>query len=184
MAVSDQTQMAVLGGLSLAPMTGYALREQIRDTLGQFWSESFGQIYPALALLERDGLIERRETLRSGSSIFAVTPGGVQRLRELLAEAPTPEKPRNGLLLRLFFGRHLGPDACRQLVLDAQSRAEADLAGLGAVRSEVEADDSADAPFILLTVMAGEHAARATLAWAHDALDVLERQAAATQRSQ
>ena len=69
-------------------------------------------------------------------------------------------------------------------MLDAQSRAEADLAGLGAVRSEVEADDSADAPFILLTVMAGEHAARATLAWAHDALDVLERQAAATQRSQ
>ncbi|QYF73208.1 PadR family transcriptional regulator [Cryobacterium sp. PAMC25264] len=184
MSVSDQTQMAVLGGLSLAPMTGYALREQIRDTLGQFWSESFGQIYPALTLLERDGLIERRESLRSGSSIFAVTPSGVQRLRELLAEAPAREKPRNGLLLRLFFGRQLGPDACRRLVQDARSRAEAELAGLSAIRAEVEADDSADAPYILLTVMAGEHAARATLAWAHDALDVLDGQATAAQRSQ
>ena len=38
MAASDQTQMAVLGALSIAPMTGYALREQIRDTLGQFWA--------------------------------------------------------------------------------------------------------------------------------------------------
>ena len=184
MAVSDQTQMAVLGGLSLAPMTGYALREQIRDTLGQFWSESFGQIYPALTLLERDGLIERRETLRSGSSIFAVTPSGVQRLRELLADTPAREKPRNGLLLRLFFGRQLGPDACRQLVRDAQGRAEAELAGLSAIRAEVEADDTADAPYILLTVMAGEHAARATLAWAHEALDVLEGQATPAQRSQ
>ena len=108
----------------------------------------------------------------------------LQRLRELLADTPAREKPRNGLLLRLFFGRQLGPDACRQLVLDAQGRAEAELAGLSAIRAEVEADDTADAPYILLTVMAGEHAARATLAWAHEALDVLEGQATPAQRSQ
>ena len=174
MAASDQTQMAVLGGLSIAPMTGYALREQIRDALGSFWAESFGQIYPALAALEQEGLIERQAALRSGSSTFAITPQGSVRLRELLAEAPQPVKPRNGVLLRLFFGRQLGEEACRQLVADTRTRAQAELDRLRDIRAELRADTGADAPYILLTVLAREHAARASLAWADEALGVLD----------
>ena len=174
MATSNQTRMAVLGGLSIAPMTGYALREQIRDALGRFWAESFGQIYPALAELEREGLIERQAALRAGSSTFALTPQGSLRLRELLAEAPQPVKPRNGVLLRLFFGRQLGEEACRQLVADTRAAAEAELAELRDIRAELLADTGPDAPFILLTVLAGEHSARASLAWADEALGVLD----------
>lgn len=173
MAASNQTQLAVLGGLSIAPMTGYALREQIRDTLGHFWAESFGQIYPALSALERDGLIQRQAALRAGSSTFALTPRGTERMRELLAEVPVLPKPRNGVLLRLFFGRQLGEEACRTLVADTRAAAEVDLAELRHIREELQADTGPDAPYILLTVLAGEHAARASLAWADEALAVL-----------
>ncbi|MCU1445795.1 PadR family transcriptional regulator [Cryobacterium sp.] len=177
MAVSEQTQMAVLGGLSIAPMTGYALREQIREALGHFWSESFGQIYPALSLLEQGGLIERQAALRAGSSTFTITPAGSIRLRELLAEAPQTAQPRNGLLLRLFFGRQLGADTCRRLVLDARARAEAELAEMQRIRTELPAEvaeTAPDAPYILLTVLAGEHSARASIAWADEALQLLD----------
>ncbi|TFB99541.1 PadR family transcriptional regulator [Cryobacterium adonitolivorans] len=174
MATTDQTQMAVLGGLSIAPMTGYALREQIRDALGHFWAESFGQIYPALTALERDGLIQRQAALRAGSSTFAITPRGTERLRELLAEAPVMPKPRNGVLLRLFFGRQVGEEACRQLVQDTRARAETELAEMRHIRDELQADTGPDAPYILLTVLAGEHAARASLTWADEALGVLD----------
>ena len=179
MAVSEQTRMAVLGGLSIAPMTGYALREQIRDALGHFWAESFGQIYPALTTLEQDGLVERQATHRAGSSTFAITPAGSTRLRELLAEAPQSARPRNGLLLRLFFGRQLGDDACRELVQDARARAEADLVTMLGIRAELQTDTGPDAPYILLTVLAGEHAARASIAWADEALQLLDDVAAA-----
>jgi DNA-binding PadR family transcriptional regulator len=177
MAVSDQTRMALLGALSIAPATGYALREQVQDALGRFWAESFGQIYPALSALQAEGLVERREASRSGSSTFAITPAGLLRLRELLDEPPRTATPRNGLLLRLFFGRQLGPDAARRLVLDARGRAEAELTELAGIRAEVEkeiAGGAADAPYILLTVLAGEHSARASIAWANEALDVLD----------
>lgn len=184
MAPSDQTQMAVLGGLSIAPMTGYALREQIRDALGRFWAESFGQIYPALAALEREGLVERQAALRAGSSTFAITPQGSVRLRELLAEAPQPVKPRNGVLLRLFFGRQLGEEACRQLVADTRAKAEAELAELRDIRAELRADTGPDTPYILLTVLAGEHAARASLAWADEALSVLDGMAGSSTAAQ
>jgi DNA-binding PadR family transcriptional regulator len=175
MARQDQTQTAVLGALSVMPMTGYALRQEIRDTLGHFWSESFGQIYPALAELEREGLVERRGAERTGSSTFAITPAGTARLRDLLSEQAQPSQPRNGLLLRLFFGRQLGPDACRRLVEEAQGRAQKQLATLAAVRREVLADQehTADRAYWLLTVSAGEHTARATIAWADEALAAL-----------
>ena len=169
---SEQTKTAVLGALSIAPMTGYAVRNEIRNTLGHFWAESFGQIYPALAELERDGMIERRDAGRS--SKFAITIAGTARLRELLSEQPQVAKPRNGVLLRLFFGRQLGPEACRRLVLESRSQAEEKLTALRAAREEVEADDGDDAPYILLTVLAGEHSARAAISWADEALAVLD----------
>jgi DNA-binding PadR family transcriptional regulator len=167
--------MAVLGALSVLPMTGYALRNEIRDTLGHFWSESFGQIYPALAELERQGLVERREAERTGSSTYAITPAGTARLLDLLTEPAQPVPPRNGLLLRLFFGRQLGPEACRTLVQRAREQAEQQLAQLTAVRQELrnDQDHAADRPYWLLTVSAGEHTARAAIAWADEALAAL-----------
>lgn len=174
---SDQTQTAILGALSIMPMTGYALREEIRSTLGHFWSESFGQIYPALSELERNGLIERREVPESRSTKFGLTDAGLARLRHLLAEPAQVPKPRNGLMLRLFFGAQLGPQACEQLVIEARDQAEAALARLEAARSDVVANAqlAEAAPYILLTISAGEQSARATIAWAEQALEELRK---------
>ena len=108
MARRSQTELAVLGALSMQPMTAYAVRSAIRDVLGHFWSESFGQIYPTLTALERHGMVQGQEAGRSGSSVFSLTHAGQQRLRQLLAEPVVTTPPRNGLLLRLFFGRTTG----------------------------------------------------------------------------
>src|SRR3974390_3463455 len=99
---SSQTETAVLGGLSVEPMTGYALREAIREVLGHFWSESFGQIYPTLAKLERKGHVRRLDSARPGASPFAIPRAGMPRLKELLSQPIQHVPPRNGLLLRLF----------------------------------------------------------------------------------
>jgi DNA-binding PadR family transcriptional regulator len=177
MGRSNQTEAAVLGALSVEPMTGYAIREAIRDVLGHFWSESFGQIYPTLARLEREGHVRRRGSPRPGSSVFAITASGRARLRALLSEPAQHVPPRNGLLLRLFFGRQLGPAACRALVLEARSDAERQLAEYGAIRRELEreTDHAEDRTYWGLTVSAGEHGARATIGWADEALAVLDR---------
>jgi DNA-binding PadR family transcriptional regulator len=176
MARARQTETAVLGGLSVEPMTGYALREAIREVLGHFWSESFGQIYPTLAELERTGHVQRLGSKRTGASTFAITPSGKARLQELLAQPVQRVPPRNGLLLRLFFGRQLGPQACRSLVLDARAEAERRLAQYEAIRRELleEKEHAEDRPYWLLTVSAGEHSARAAIDWADEALAALD----------
>lgn len=176
MARPNQTETAVLGGLSVMPMTGYALREAIRDVLGHFWSESFGQIYPTLAELERRGYVKRRGSKRTRSSTFSITRSGSARLKELLAQPVQPVPPRNGVMLRLFFGRQLGPEACRSLLLEARGDAERRVAQYKALRRELleEKEHLEDRPYWLLTVSAGEHTARAAVAWADEAIAVLD----------
>jgi len=175
MARASQTETAVLGALSVMPMTGYALREAIREVLGHFWSESFGQIYPALADLEQRGDVRRAGSGRTGASTFAITPAGEARLKELLGEPVQEVPPRNGLMLRLFFGRQLGPQACRSLVLGARAEAERRLAQFEAIRREPPDEETAqDRPYWLLTVSAGEHSARAAIDWADEALAALD----------
>lgn len=171
----SQTEIAVLGALSVEPMTGYAVREAIREVLGHFWSESFGQIYPALSELEREGHVARRGARRRGASTFEITATGLERLRQLLGQPIQSTPPRNGLMLRLFFGRHLGVEACRSLVLESRAEAARRLAEYGAITGEIEADpdNSEDRPYWLLTVAAGRHSARAAIAWADEALSVL-----------
>jgi DNA-binding PadR family transcriptional regulator len=173
MGQRSQTETAVLGALSVEPMSGYALRNAIQEVLGHFWSESFGQIYPTLKRLQEEGLVERSS---GHESLFVVTPAGLERLGARLSESIQDAPPRNGLMLRLFFGRHLGPAACRELIEHARSDAEARLADFAAIRREIAADRhaAADQPFFLLTVSAGEHAARATIAWADEALDTID----------
>jgi DNA-binding PadR family transcriptional regulator len=177
MARSNQTGTAVLGALSVAPMTGYAMREAIRDVLGHFWNESFGQIYPTLSELERQGYVKRHGSKGTRSSTFSITPTGGARLKELLTQPVQSVPPRNGLMLRLFFGRQIGPEACRSLVLEARADAERRLGQFQAIRRELarEEEHADDRPYWLLTLSAGEHSARAGIAWADDALDALDR---------
>ena len=176
MARASQTETAVLGALSVLPMTGYAVREAIRDVLGHFWSESFGQIYPTLAELERQGYVRRQGSNRTRSSTFAITTSGTARLKQLLAQPIQPVPPRNGLMLRLFFGRHLGPEACRSLLLEAKADAERRLAEYEAIRTELleDQDHAEDRRYWLMTVSAGAHTARAATAWADESLAALD----------
>ena len=174
MALSSQTDMAVLGALSIQPMSGYALREAIGDVLGHFWSESFGQIYPTLRALEREGLVVRAGTARAGGATFTVTDTGRHRLRELLTEPVRKVPPRNGLLLRLFFGRTLGSAACRELIAGARAAEVARLAEFDRLLADNDAEGEPDSPYIRMTILAGRHSAEAALRWADTCLATLD----------
>jgi hypothetical protein len=84
--------------------------------------------------------------------------------------------PRNGTLLRLFFGGLLGIDECRQILADARERAVEQLAVLTPIRQGLEAEIARDpdARFRLITVLAGQHSARAAIAWADESLALLD----------
>ena len=71
---------AVLMLLSEQPMHGYQLIQEITERSGGRWSPSPGAIYPALNLLEDEGLITI--TADSGRKLASLTPEGTAYVEE------------------------------------------------------------------------------------------------------
>ncbi|MBK9738670.1 MAG: PadR family transcriptional regulator [Actinobacteria bacterium] len=168
MARQAQTSTAVLGVLSIGSLTGYEIRQAISTVLGHFWHESFGQIYPCLADLEADGLVHATPGERSGSNRYEITAAGRQRLRELLATTPSAAPPRNGVLLRVFFGQSLAPADLDALLDDVVSEATGRLATYAGIRAAIVGDPAypEHGRYWEATIRAGELTAQSQLVWA------------------
>ena len=174
------TVEALLGMLSLGPMTGYEIRQQIDTSIGNFWNESFGQIYPTLAKLHQQGLVKVKPAHKAGGKEYSLTPAGRKRLREWLGEMPQPRKPRNELLLKLFFAGPGNATTARAQVLEHRATYTADLLRYQAITQRVKLSQvqNPNLPFFLMTLNYGLAQSRALLAWADQtitALDEVER---------
>lgn len=169
-----KTRYAVLGMLTHGPMTGYRLREEIRSSVGHFWQESFGQLYPTLGRLEEEGLVRRGGDGR-GSDPFELTDAGWAELRTWLAREPESLSPdRNELLLQLFFGRHADPVALRGHLDRHRARLEEARERYEELERLVAAEDSPDRRYWLITVRHGLALVEAGLAWNADASALLD----------
>lgn len=162
--------------LTHGPMTGYRLRAEILGSVGHFWRESFGQLYPTLRELEQEGLV-RRVDGTTGADPFELTPAGRAALRDWLAqEARSLSPERNELLLQLFFGRHAAPGVVlghlhrhREHLLQAQERYRQ-------VEQALGAESSPDRPYWLATVRHGLHLVDAGLRWNTETTDLLREE--------
>lgn len=83
------TNDVVLALLRVGPAHGYDLKREHDTWFPDSRPLAFGQIYATLARLERGGLVEVVET-RSESgperTVYALSPGGEEKLREWFAE--------------------------------------------------------------------------------------------------
>lgn len=178
----SQTRFALLGLLHLYAMSGYDLKKLADESIGHFWREGWGRIYPTLRTLEAEGLIALKvESGRRGRErkVYALRPAGRAVLREWLAQDWTPQVYRNELLLKLFFARNASPTVARRHVERLRSQCATEVATYEMVLHRIEqfgAKGYPDADFWRMTVSYGLHSKRAELAWAEETLSVLKRQ--------
>jgi len=179
---TSSTPYAILGLLGLEPMSGYDIRRTLQETLSHFWSESFGQIYPALAKLARAGLVRAVETGpaargRGGRRVYALTPRGRAALARWRRQAPVERPFRNELLLKLFVSDARSAPVLRAHLLPLQRAERAHLAAYGTLRRRIarEAADHPSREAWLLTLRYGELRSRAVLAWCVEATRALAR---------
>lgn len=168
----SQTETAILGALTVEPMTGYQLRSSITEVLGHFWHESFGQIYPALARLVDQGLISADPGARASSRVFTITNAGREELRSRLSEPPIFPPPRNGLLLRVFFGAQLEPKVLRAMLQEYAQEVAARLAEFDEIENGILTEDAGDPNqlYWLATVRNGRLSAQAQSRWVRETL--------------
>jgi len=182
MEMKTTTAEALLGMLSLCSMSGYELRQMIESSIGNFWSESYGQIYPTLKRLEQDGLVSVAEGERAGSKVYSLTDGGHARLREWLGVMPRPQVERNELLLKLFFGNLQPVGQAREQVAERRRLEVADLARYDGIEREISQKHASNPalPFWLMTVRYGMAQTKALIGWCDETLAVLDGMAGLT----
>jgi len=122
---------ALLGALADQPRSGYALLKHFEQSLAYAWPASHSQIYPELARLRADGLIEETHTGARGSRTYAITRNGLDEIRSWLRETEPDRRVRSDAALRMFFLWVLEPD-------EATSRLEDERAYWSGVLDEFE----------------------------------------------
>jgi DNA-binding PadR family transcriptional regulator len=107
--IESDLSLAILGLLSIQPLSGYGLRKIFLMTAMGYFSASPGAVYPALRKLEESGLVkgtvENADTLRPRMA-YALTPAGRAALKSVLSRPVTREdilRRIDTLILRFTF---------------------------------------------------------------------------------
>src|ERR1039458_7838271 len=181
MAKRTSSSMDVLLGLlTIAPMSGYDLGQAIRESVGFFWNESYGQIYPNLKALAAEGLVTSKTERQKGKPdrhIYSITKTGRERLTAWLAVEPQPEIPRNELLLKLFFGAQISPDISIEHVKGMMKQELAYLREFRRIELEEISKNLQypDAPYWKIAARFGQLELEAHLRWGEETLAELNK---------
>jgi DNA-binding PadR family transcriptional regulator len=172
----NQTNFVILGILAIHPhQSGYEIRKTIQSSVGFFWGESYGQIYPTLKRLVAEGLIvpsSSGTSSRANRQEYSITPAGHARLQEWLAIPYRDDPPRDEFLLKLFFGRDAAPGVTTAHIRHFQDKLRRLLATFQELEPLARAHNSQNPgfPFWMLTLSFGKAQLSSALEWSESAL--------------
>jgi DNA-binding PadR family transcriptional regulator len=175
----NQTIYVILGILAIHPhQSGYEIRKTIQQSVGFFWGESFGQIYPTLKRLTAEKLIvpsSSGTSSRANRQEYSITPAGHTRLQAWLALPYRDDPPRNEFLLKLFFSRDAAPGISLAHIRHFQDDHRSLLAQVQELESQARIHNSQNPgfPYWMLTLSLGVAQLRTALEWSESALAML-----------
>jgi len=109
-----------LGMLTDGPASGYDLKKCFESSFGHFFPAGYGSIYPALATLARNGMVEFEEVPQEGKpdrKVYTITEKGREELMKGLSNAKPTHKVRSEFLAMMCFA-HLMPEEQINRVID------------------------------------------------------------------
>lgn len=171
----NKSRYAVMGLLSMGPMSGYDIKKKFEKIAANFWNESYGQIYPILKRLSAEGLATRtiqKQTGKPDRHIYELTEEGHKELKKWLLEPVQQHVGRHEILLKLFFGSLNKVEDNIQQVKHYQAIHENELQELQSIKKLMkdEHHDSPHLPYLLMTVRFGELVNEAYLKWSHEVI--------------
>jgi PadR family transcriptional regulator AphA len=138
---TNATRFLILGLLREGPLSGYDIRRLTKLRFRLFWSESFGQIYPALNRLEKEGLVKSGREDKGGRKrlVYELAPAGKREFESWLPRSAAVETMRYELLLKLYFSTPGDGTALRPQLAAFRQRALASLADLKRAHEDLSA---------------------------------------------
>src|SRR5437868_4465866 len=129
------TGRVIIGMIGLGKRTGYDIKALVDKSTRFFWSASYGQIYPELKRLEKQGLVRGRPEPSGGRArtVYELTEAGEAALEHWLGADDEPSyELRDEGMLKLFFSDSL-PERRIEIVRAIRAREERDIAHLRSI---------------------------------------------------
>ncbi|HLB23963.1 MAG TPA: PadR family transcriptional regulator [Dehalococcoidia bacterium] len=101
---------ALLGILTVRPMTGYELKQFFDSSVQHFWNAELSQIYPTLKSLEEQGWVDKHvevQESRPNKKIYEITGSGRDEFARWVRNPQPPADLRDPFLIKVFFGTEL-----------------------------------------------------------------------------
>ena len=182
------TRYALLGLLTLRSegATGYDLRKLAERSIGYFWNESYGQIYPTLKQLRKEGLVTAREEAfgKRDRIVYALTAAGRRVLAKWLETGARMQPPRSEVLLKLFFGPETTPEINAGRIRDLREHHRWLMGRYDVVERQIRDAYGAEPglPYWLMTLDYGRRYSQMALEWSESTLRKLEQLRGGKQR--
>lgn len=179
MSNRNRTKYTILGMLTLGNLTGYEIVKMIQTSTNYFWSESEGQVYPALSKCVKDGFATCKEAksqkVNRPKKIYSITNQGRKELAEWLKQEPQSSSVRNEFLLKLFFGTNIDTKENIKHILSRKKILEEEIENYQKIKAELVKDykKSPHLKYWLMTLDYGLKTAKAELTWCKDSISML-----------
>ena len=178
------SRFAVLGMLSLGAKSGYDIKKTIAASTANFWSESYGNIYPVLKQLVAEGAIAAQKDAAAHEGrrkqTYRMTAHGRDMLREWLCQPVALRIEDNEFLLKLFFGAAASPADMLAVVRAQHALRVEELARYADIAKHIAAQPGTEEQKIywMATLRYGEMGSQATIAWCEETERKLQKLAA------
>ncbi|MCR5249712.1 MAG: PadR family transcriptional regulator [Lachnospiraceae bacterium] len=177
MAKDRKIDLVILGLLFHEDLTGYDIKKRIDGAISFFWKGSFGNIYPSLSDMEKNGFVEKRRAETKGRRekiLYHITEKGSDALKEWLNTEQAANDLKYETLLKLYFGGAEDKSTALENIRYFEERVKADLAVLKGYRESLEKVlDRQDHVYYYLTVTFGIDTYEAYLKWCGKAKKML-----------
>lgn len=108
-----------LGMLTDGPASGYDMKKCFESSFGHFFPAGYGSIYPALATLARNGLVEFEEVPQEGKpdrKVYTITEKGREELMKGLSNTSPTHKVRSEFLAMMCFAHLMSAEQIDEVI--------------------------------------------------------------------
>lgn len=181
MAKVNKSKYALLGILSNKPGSGYDIKKMCDSSIGHFWNENFGHIYPMLQKMEEEELITKEIKQTEGKqtkNIYSITEKGKKELEKWLMLPIEKDPMRSELLLKIFLSKDIPTENIIEIIQKEKEDAANNLEKYSEIEDFLNSNkiqiDKKNLVLWLSTISYGKHSEETKIKWCEETLKSLE----------
>jgi DNA-binding PadR family transcriptional regulator len=108
-----KAQDVILGILMNGSKSGYDIKKDFETVFSYFYDASFGSVYPALKVMEKEGLIKKEtfiQDAKPNKHVYSITDKGKEVFHTYLCSPVSKDIVRSDISTRLFLGQYAEPE--------------------------------------------------------------------------